>query len=342
MTPSQTLDLAEQWATDALGHVSAGGDFALTLGRGTITSSMETLAYGIRARVRWGKGDLTGAAADAAQVPDNFFAWVLREDGVQIERVNLVSSMTGNGGGVQAAGLLQGPVTLRTSSNQYGISVIGTNPVTGLPWPDPIPFTGYLDLGIVSADGRAISDTQNAITTATAGAVADPRVVHVTGVTTLGPFEVPQKYPELSDDIPLLNWAEMRLIRAEAEGGAAAVGHVNAVRTGDALSQGSIISLNLPPVTYVDTGDPDAIENMIIEERRRALWLEGRFWATKILNTDKLWFPRGQGQWINLVQFPLAGGVRVLLPNNEYELNDNLSLADRGTGCDANQRPIFN
>jgi hypothetical protein len=81
---------------------------------------------------------------------------------------------------------------------------------------------------------------------------------------------------------------------------------------------------------------------MIIEERRRALWLKGRFWATKILNTDELWFPRGQGQWINLVQFPLEGGVRVLLPNNEYELNDNLSLADRGTGCDANRRPIFN
>jgi hypothetical protein len=42
------------------------------------------------------------------------------------------------------------------------------------------------------------------------------------------------------------------------------------------------------------------------------------------------------------LQFPLEGGVRVLLPNNEYELNDNLSLADRGTGCDANRRPIFN
>ena len=51
----------------------------------------------------------------------------------------------------------------------------------------------------------------------------------------------------------------------------------------------------LPRVTYADPSDAAEIRLMIIEERRRQLFLEARFWSTKIRNTDLLWFPRGEG-----------------------------------------------
>ena len=75
----------------------------------------------------------------------------------------------------------------------------------------------------------------------------------------------------------------MRLIQAEANTGTA-VAMVNLLRAAETPA--------LPDVTYNVAGDTDGILNMIIEERRRALWLEGRFWSTKIQNASKLWFPR--------------------------------------------------
>lgn len=339
LTPAQTLAVAEQWADDALGHIAAGGDFSIDLGRGQVTSSAETLVYGIRARIRWAAGDLTGAASDAAQVPDGFYAWILREDNqAETARINLVSSMQSGGGGVQAAGFLQGPVSLR-GSDPYGISFLGNNPVTGQAWPSPVPFTGYIDLAI-AADGRAVDADGHAITLSTAGSVADPRVPHIIGNTAGGPDYIPQKYPSLGDDIPLINWQEMRLIRAEAEGGAAAVGHVNAVRNGTVYVGGAMVDIDLPDVTYVPANASET-EDMIIEERRRALFEEARFWATKTLNPDKLWFPRNEGQWENeSATYNLGGGVRVLLPGDEYDLN--LGLEARGQSCDPTQAPIFN
>src|SRR5690606_160065 len=143
------------------------------------------------------------------------------------------------------------------------------------------------------------------------------------------------------DDIPLINWLEMRLIQAEAANVAGdrqtAVDFVNEVRAAANLPlvQGSYLAEAL--------ASADVVEDMIIEERRRALWLEGRFWATKILNTDKLWFPRDVGTWVNTsAQPPLSGGVRLLMPQNEYQINPNLSLASRGTGCAPEQAPVFN
>lgn len=340
LTPEETLDEAEGWVDTALQHIAATpmGDFAIEKEQGLIASSAEQMAYGLRARIRWAKGDLAGAASDAAQVDDGFYAYVLRESGE--DRRNMVSSIQGGGGGVQAAGFLQGPVRLKTDEFEHGVTVLGDKP-NGEPWPDSIPFTGYLNLGIDPATGRAINAEQYPITTEnTSGAVEDPRVPHTIGNTAGGPDNIIQKYQGLDDDIPLVSWVEMRLIRAEADPGSA-VEHVNAVRNGPVYIGGDVQTIDLPEVTYDPTGEE--IENMIIEERRRGLWLEGRFWTTKILNADKLWFPRFIGEWTNpAANYQLGGGVRLLMPQDEYESNPNLSLADRGTGCSANQAPVFN
>ena len=63
----------------------------------------------------------------------------------------------------------------------------------------------------------------------------------------------------------------MWLIRAEIEGGQRAIDLVNELRAADGL----------PLVTYADPGDAKEIRYMIIEERRRALHLEARFFMTK-------------------------------------------------------------
>ena len=90
-------------------------------------------------------------------------------------------------------------------------------------------------------------------------------------------------------------------------------------------------------------GDAARYDDLIIEERRRALWLEARFWSTKILRNEKLWFPRQVGEWVNPFSTnSLGGAVRMLMPTSGYEINANLDLTDRGTGCPAGQAPIFN
>jgi len=312
MNPGQALDLAEQWINTALGHMdNAGGDFAGVNGS---TTSVRTMALGVRARIRWAKGELAGAAEDAAMVPDGYIANATREDGVE-RRNKAYNTHT-----FVRYGIVNGPIDYWTGK---------PNPVTGVPWPEVIPFTGYLDLGILP-DGRAVDADGYPITTAEAGAVEDTRV------PTSGPMDAqggatgraPLKWKGLDDDIPIVNWKEMRLIRAEADP-AQAVAHVNAVREFD----------DLPLVTYNPTGEE--IENMIIEERRRALWLEGRYWATKILNVDKLWFPRLEG--FDQYNHQLLGGVRLVYPVTEYRLNENLDEnTDMGTGCTgpwADQKP---
>jgi hypothetical protein len=250
----------------------------------------------------------------------------------------MVATHQGNVGGIQAAGFLQGPVRIKTGSNAYGISDLGSHPVTGTAWPDPVPFTGYITLAIQTGDGRAVSDAGHALTTAAPGTVPDTRVQHAIGNTAGGNDNVIRKYTALASDIPLVNWREMRLIQAEAAGpGAAGVAFINQIRTADVLPivQGAYATLV--------QGDAARYDDLIIEERRRALWLEARFWSTKILKNEKLWFPRREGAWINAnATYQLDGGVRLLMPNAEYEINANLGLDARGTGCPAGQRPIFN
>jgi hypothetical protein len=211
------------------------------------------------------------------------------------------------------------------------------NPVTGKPWPAVIPFTGYPNLGILP-DGRAVRDDGLPIRTLGSyrtpienTAVKDTRVDFGFGITQGQSFAsyLPGKYTSESEDLPLVNWKEMVLIRAEAVGGQGAIDLVNTLRDFD----------KLPRVTYADAANATQIRYMIIEERRRALYLEGRFYFTKLKNLDILWFPRGQGQQFS-GRNSYGGAVRLIMPNSEYDLNSNLTRASRATGCAQNERPV--
>ncbi len=332
MTPDNTLDSAEAWVDRTLAAITAaGGDFAITTAAGTHTSSIQTAAYGLRARIRWARGDLATAAADAALVPDGHISYVLREDG-EVRR-NMVATSQSGAGGIQAAGFLLGPVIVKTATDSYGVTELGTHP-NGTPWTSPLRFTGYIDLGIVTATGAALNATGFPVLETDAGAEDDTRVTHTTGNTAGGILDIPQRYTAFGDDMPLINWKEMRLIRAEAAGaGSAGVDHVNAIRTADGLP------LIAGAYRTLVEGDADAYEDMLLEEARRALFEEGRFWARKIIDNDKLWFPRAVGDLINAsASYTFGGGVRQLLQGDEYQINPNFvalgGLAARGTGCD--------
>ena len=331
MTPDQTMALGLDWLNKAQGHITSTGDYAIPHGAST---SAQTMLHGLRARMLWHTGDLTGAATAAALFPKDFTAWVTRGVGPQ-RRNKPYNALTATG--------WNGMLGLSASTGDYSWNPIDrTNPVTGLDWPDPIPFTGYLFLGIMP-DGRALSDTGIAVrwaeefraagddpTPLNNGAVPDIRVLHFKkSIQGPSPREVPDTYKSDSDDLPLVDWEEIWLIQAEIEGGQRAIDRVNDIRA----------AYSLPLVTYVDPGNAQQVKFMILEERRRTLFNEvGRFWATKILNTDLLFFPRTKG--VTPEQgYDLNGGVRMVMPNDEYELNPNLGFGVRATGCDPDQAP---
>jgi hypothetical protein len=70
------------------------------------------------------------------------------------------------------------------------------------------------------------------------------------------------KYPSLNANMPIARWAEAQLIIAEAEGGVAAVTALNAVRRRS----------NVPDLSVTEIAN---LQNTIIEDRRRELFLEG-------------------------------------------------------------------
>lgn len=326
---------AEGWYTRALNHISdMGSDFSIDP---NITTSAQELAYLLRARSKMARGDYAGAAADANMITDDFIANVTREAGGERKRWNRVYSYQ-----IQASwSTLVGPIThafLQVSSPP-------TNPVTGDVYPDPIPYTGYWNLGILP-DGRAVSDVGHPVTTDDGVDVqADTRVpVLNTGETedVRGyPLWDQQKYTSTADDIPLAKWEEAWLIRAEA----AARGQGLAGDDPVVLVNEIRAAHDLNPVTYGPTGEEELLE-MIIEENRRTHFLEGRFWSTKLRfllagsNVEAIpfpWFPRNQGR---AVQHNYQGGVRMVLPPGEYELNPNFSQDDVGTYCPQFQTPV--
>lgn len=313
MSPEEALTTAEEWYTTALGHIAAAGDFAIPT---EITSSAEQMAYLLRARARFGKDDFAGAASDAGQIDQGFTSYITREGGGERTRWNRVySAHVGQPGWVP----LLGPIDWWSGS---------ADPVTGEPWPDTIPFTGYWDLAVLP-DGRAISDRQYPITLEEPDAVADSRVPVAFLADSAGPNQYPlwrpEKYLDESDDYPLAKWEEAWLIRAQIEGGQTAIDLVNDIRNAHGL----------PEVDYLDPSDAQGIEDMLIEEIRRTHFLEGRYWATK-LRYD-LWFPRGEGA--DLFAHNYNTGIRLVMPNNEYELNENFDQSARGSLCDPDEAP---
>jgi hypothetical protein len=324
LTPAQTNAEALKFLDQAITEIGTAGDFAMPYG---IAPSARNMAHGLRAQVRWMAGDKAGAIADARLVPKGFVAYVTREAGAP-GRMNTAY-----------LGSLQIKLSMLAGVNDWwGGPTRPPNPATGQTWPAVIPFTGYVDLGILP-NGRAIRDDglpirlsgpyRNADENT---AIRDTRVKHQTLPIQAGPSgPVASRYLTDGDDIPLVNWKEMWLIRAEMEGGQAAIDLVNELRAADGL----------PAVTYITgaTATADQIRYMVIEERRRALFLEGRYYLTKLKNLDVAWFPRGEGQ-TTASKWQLNGGVRRLMPQNEYELNKNLTLDSRATGCSAAERPV--
>ena len=219
------------------------------------------------------------------------------------------------------------------------------NPATGQLFPDVIPFTGWVNLAILP-DGRAVREDglpirkEGPYTTAEeqADAYRDPRVqtrLIVARAGSVPMVNIPNRYPNADDDIPLVNWKEMVLIRAESELGQGAIDLVNEMRAFDNAQNG----WDLPMVTYADPSNEQQIFDMIWEERRRALFSEGRFMYTKIRHPEVFWFPRNVGVLVGYGS-PYYGGVRWLMPNDEYELNENFTLEDRATGCAVHQAPV--
>ncbi len=319
VTPDASLVIAEQWIDTALGIIGTIGDFAVF---NSISTSASTMAYGIRAHARFAQGPSKWADAqsDAERIPQGFTAFVTREAG-EFRRNKPYSHH------IPAYGWLQGAVDWWPA---------GTNPVTGQVWPQPIPFTGYLDLGIMTATGRAISaPPQYPVLLTDAGAEMDTRVTHLVKNIQGGlDGPTPLKYTAESDDLPFISWEDMFLMRAEIElsqgDGTTAISLVNNIRAAEGL----------PLVTYLTGASPATdIEDMILEEQRRQLFLEGRFWSTKIRHLDKLWFPRDVG--INPGSYSMNGGIRNAMPTDEYELNPNFTPDDEGTLCGVSQRPII-
>jgi hypothetical protein len=218
------------------------------------------------------------------------------------------------------------------------------NPATGQPWPAVLPFTGWSNLGILP-DGRAVDDNGIPVRTAAGpspwnnaigvmpGAVADTRVttrlISINGKGSIGVN--PTRYKADDDDEPLVNWKEMVLIRAEAAGGQAAIDLVNQIRTAD----------KLPLVTYANPANAKEIRYMILEEKRRSLYQEGRYFYTMLRNLDVSWFPRNVGG-TRFKSRPFQGGVRWTMTASEYIDNANLTVADKGTGCPAAEQPVGN
>lgn len=338
LTPDEVLAMAEDWITNrALVHIANFGDFVLPNG---ISTSAQTMAIGLRARIRWARGDLVGAVADAEAVPPGFTAWVTREAG-STRRKKIFDSGT-SGGFSRMIGV----------NSWWNPASRRPNAATGQLWPDPIPFTGYIFLGVMP-DGRAVDDNGYPVRWAQEvrspqpfslpiplgnGATPDVRVPHIfRSISGPSPPDVPNTYRSVADDIPLVDWEEMWLIRAEQAGGQTAIDLANELRT----------VAGVPLITYVDgaTATAQQIRYMLLEERRRAFFTDaGRYWSTKIRNTDVLWFPRGEGRTASGV-YDLQGGVRLALPDNEYLTNPFLvargGLAVRGTGCDPAEAPVF-
>jgi len=341
MDPTDFLADAVTWVDRIPSHVAAaGGDFELP--NDAATSTLDT-AHGLKAQILYAQGNLSAAATEAAAVPDGFVAYVTREQGEQ--RRNKYTAAGGFSGMV-------GPV-------DWWVPASRVNPATGIDYANPVPFTGYIFLGF-GPEGETLDASNLPVRWAQQARDASDDPVPLAGFTSADadtrvphekvpiqgpePREVPTKYTSDDDDIPFVNWKEMRLIRALAVAGSdpsGAIDHINAVRAGDGVRQitGSYRSA-LENGTYTST-----VREVVFEEARRVLFTEaGRFWAWKINNTDLAWFPRAQGQ-TPFQGYAYGGGVRLQFPNDEYDLNPNFQAIGgrdaRGTLCASDEAPTI-
>jgi len=146
----------------------------------------------------------------------------------------------------------------------------------------------------------------------TFGGVADPRVAVMNsggkgndGVTDLW---TQSKYTSESTPIPFARAVEARLIVAEVQGGQTAVGIINALHS----------AAGLPPF---NSTDPAQIQQQVVEERQRELFLEGQRLGDVIRYNLPLLPAAG-------APYPKGGvyGNQICLPLPDVERNNNPSL----------------
>ncbi|HSW30610.1 MAG TPA: RagB/SusD family nutrient uptake outer membrane protein [Longimicrobiales bacterium] len=140
--------------------------------------------------------------------------------------------------------------------------------------------------------------------------VPDPRTKVVRGQNasdgTVAWYQ--QKYTAFGSPMPVARYQEAQLILAEAQGGATAVSIVNALRAPHGLP------------AYTGPTDATSIQNLIIEERRRELFVEGfrlhdthRF-KLPLIPAPGTAYPIKGGTYGNTTCFPLPDVERLYNP----------------------------
>jgi hypothetical protein len=308
MMPDQVQDSAEMWFTQALDHINATGDFSIPS-----IQSVEQAALLGRARARFWRGDHVDAAADAAQIQPDFVAYITRDNSEHERRNHLYD---------------YGQNSIQATVAEEVVHPFGT------PSAEVIPFTGYYRLDDTAVDAQGQPVIHNLAIDATdghstvngfplydddPGTVPDPRVqlamsnliIPGTAIPVVGQW----KYQSIDAWIPFARWAEAQLILADiahANGDLpGAIGYVNTLRNS--------YSPALPNYTVAGP-TAQQVKDLILEERRREFFLEGRWAGTKIL--EDLWFPLGEGSVPT--GYPYQEGTCMLMPEVEYELNPNL------------------
>jgi hypothetical protein len=297
-TPADILATAESWFTKAL--ASIGSDFSWAA-----TSSADELAYAGRARARWAQGNRAGALTDAAMVPTDYLAYATREAASEPQRWNVIYDYHA----------VTGIATIPDRLIAPGSYTVGAYSIaTG----DTIPFTGFRNLTI-NAQGQSVI---NGLAVVNDG-VADHRVpVRQRSSATFGGFlaESYEQYKYLGpgDDQVMVSGAEAQLMFAEDEWAkgqlAAAVTRINTMR---ANSAGGAL-----PAYTVAAPTSQEVKDLILEERRREFFLQGRWWSEKLRNS--LWFPLGKGV-LSVVNYPYLSGTCMYMPQSEYDANPNVT-----------------
>ncbi|HET7274576.1 MAG TPA: RagB/SusD family nutrient uptake outer membrane protein [Longimicrobiaceae bacterium] len=145
----------------------------------------------------------------------------------------------------------------------------------------------------------------------TAG-VEDPRTLTSSaGVTANDGTElwIQHKYPDYSTPIPIVTGAEAALIVAEIQGGQAAVDAINSLRD----------RVGLP---HYAGGTEAEIQQKVIEERRRELWLEGH----RLYDIARFGIPRVPAIGTPFAKGGIYGNTTCLpLPDVERFNNPNIS-----------------
>ena len=150
-------------------------------------------------------------------------------------------------------------------------------------------------------------DPRAAVTQTTQKAADSQSIVYVP--TKYGTGATPNNTVGDAIPMPIARYEEAQLIVAEAQGGAAAVTIINALRAAQSLKP------------YTGATDATSIKNLIIDERRRALFVEGfrnydiqRF-SLPFNPAVGTTYPRAGGTYGNTVCLPLPDIERVNNPN---------------------------